>query len=569
MDEGEAGLLEKLESLANTKRAASLWIATLKDSPTHGSFVDNSHAARYDANNNSTVEHNEALNAVADFNADELTEDQLMMVVAHYGFSKGIIPIPQLMELVMATSWYQDGIDEDIYHAEPNALRALHEIDNNNPKLAETLLGWPWIFDEILVDDETAVLVYLRRIDEKAPEVAQLVAHLPWLADNIVRWEPSAVDTFSYLVQWNQTDFAAELAKEPWVTDGVTFLEVLFGMRSLSAIAVNPDLDLENPQIASSVMGFIRYPPDVVDLSLISVMDDLREQIVFNAQTRMEEHTPDRLNPLLTEPWVANGLNQKERVYLIATASAHAYTDPDRIYDPYTIETKTIELPLAGPVHLWVVGHHQFNSRNTLARLERAVRGAEQFWGIPFPITHAILYAREPGTRGLHIGYMMFLDTYDGDVPQGNMFHETAHYYCTAGHSWFAEGCAEVIKAYISRNGNLPDPIFPDYCAEEGLRSIQDLHDMGGHTLWDSCSYSMGMHFLLTLRNIMGGEGWLSALRAFYLKYGIDEGLYLSSVDDATDEEVYRVFLEHTPPNLVEDVKDVFRQLHGGSFIDQ
>ena len=217
-------------------------------------------------------------------------------------------------------------------------------------------------------------------------------------------------------------------------------------------------------------------------------------------------------------------------------------------------------------MNLWVVGHHQFNSQNILATMEQAMRGSEEFWSIPFPIENVILYVLEPGIRGMHIGFVMLLSSANGDVLELDMFHETAHYYCTAGPRWFNEGCAEVISDFINNDGNIPPPEYSHGCEESGLVTIQDLNNLGSGGLWDGCNYSMGRHFLLNLRDVMGEEAWLSALRAYFLEY-VPKGRFVSTSDSPKDEDIYQLFLEHTPPALVEEVNGVFRRLHGGPFI--
>ena len=80
----------------------------------------------------------------------------------------------------------------------------------------------------------------------------------------------------------------------------------------------------------------------------------------------------------------------------------------------------------------------------------------------------------------------------------------------------------------------------------------------------------MGMHFLLTLRDVMGEQAWLSALRALYLEYFKNIGFYIiASSVGPTDEDIYRMFMKHAPSDLEEEVSDVFRRLHGGPFIDE
>lgn len=76
----------------------------------------------------------------------------------------------------------------------------------------------------------------------------------------------------------------------------------------------------------------------------------------------------------------------------------------------------------------------------------------------------------------------------------------------------------------------------------------------------------MGLHFLVSLRKAMGEKPWLSALRTLYLEYGYESLLYLG--EEIDDETVYRAFMEHSPPNLRNEVRGVFRLLHGGPFVD-
>ena len=307
----------------------------------------------------------------------------------------------------MATSWYQDGITSDRYHTEPGALRALQQIASNDTELANKIMDWSWIFDEQLVIGETLVLEYLSGMDEQAPELMRLTVSFPWLADSIDEWEATALSRLYELVVHGHVDYAEYLAAAPWVTDGVTLMEVLFAINSLAQIAISSDANTGNPQAARQIMDLIRYPPNIIDLSLMNVMRTMGEHKAY-LETGVTEHRSSRFERLFKEPWFADGLSQEERVYLIATIAA----DVERIYDPYAIDTRLIELPLAGPVHLWVVSHQPFKPQDTLTRMEQAVRGSEEFWQIPFPIKHVILYVLEPGIRGSNIGFMMFLDTH-------------------------------------------------------------------------------------------------------------------------------------------------------------
>ena len=238
----------------------------------------------------------------------------------------------------------------------------------------------------------------------------------------------------------------------------------------------------------------------------------------------------------------------------------------------------TIALPHSGNVDLWAVQYGPFPSgQGILAQMEEAVRGSEQFWELPFPIDDVILSLEDteechlkgrPECRGKHIGRLMFFITYEG---KGLVWDLSIMKWPTTismqGPAWFTEGGAEIVRVYIENDGDVPEIQPSEYCAEQGLDNLQALNDIGGGQLWDSCRYAMGLHFLAALRDTMGEEAWLSALRAFYLEFGY-EGLHVSTADSPEDEEVYQVVMEHTPPELVDEVKEVFRRLHGGPFVD-
>ena len=502
--------------------------------------------------------------------------------VQNFGGKKGtytlaITPVPSLVELATASDWYRDGLDHaDIYRAEPRALRALEEIDRNNPELARVMSRWAWIFDKDMHVRETSVVEYIAGLDEKVPEFVPRIVELPWISDGIDRWEASAVGELYFTAIHYDLDFAVELATAPWVVDGVTLLEGLFGIGSLSTMSgehehgffdvrdgTSEDRDIPaSPDLARQMMSLIDSQPNENDLFLLMSLNTIRR------------HYPDGFERLLAEPWFVDGLDEEERIYLIAASGAERR---DQLFEPYTMASATIALPHSGDVNLWAVQYGPFPSgQDILAQMEEAVRGSEQFWELPFPVDDVILFLEDGQKcrlkdrlecRGKHIGRLMFLYTYEGKVSSGSVNHEVAHYYFHAGPAWFREGGAVFVAFYIENDGDVPEIQPSEYCAEQGLDNLQALNDIGGGPLWDSCRYSMGLHFLAALRDTMGEEAWLSALRAFYLEFGY-EGLHVSTADSPEDEEVYQVFMEYTPPELVDEVKDVFRRLHGGPFVD-
>ena len=468
--------------------------------------------------------------------------------------TSAIAPARSLVELAQASAWYRDGVDyADKYQAEPGALRALATIDRNNPQLAGVISSWAWLFDDDVHVDEAAVIEYIAALDEKVPKFAPYMVGLPWIADGVDRWESAAASGLYVTAMFYDLDFAIELATAPWVVDGIVLLEVLFGTDPLVAMSGDTRYANSSPELARRALSFVNYPPREVDFYLVAALDGLNRL------------NPDGLARLLTEPWFMDGLNEEERVYLIAASSAGV--DADELFEPYEIASARIALPHTGEVNLWVVGRHPFHAgQEALAHLEKAVRGSEQFWKLPFPVDDVILSLLTPTGPGRHLGRAMVLPEWMGLRPS-IVYHETAHYYFNFGHIWLSEGGAEVTELYISNGGHIPKVAFPEGCRELGAHNLQAMIEVSHVPRSDVCWYSMGEHFLVVLRETMGDAAWWTALRALYLELGYEP---LHNLLLALEEEfIYEVFMEHTPPHRHDAVRDVFRRLHGGPFVDQ
>ena len=467
-------------------------------------------------------------------------------------------PARSLLELTMASPWVRDGIDRsDKYQVEPIAIRALQLIDRNNPQLAEVMSRWAWVFDGDMNISEAYAINALSRLDGEFSSFARHLTSLPWIQDGIDNGEMSVVFNLIGVATNRDPQFAFELATAPWVVDGVTFLESFAGVSSLTAISSPPQEPRFSSGEARRVLSFVNYPPTEVDFYLV------------RALATFQDRSSVGLSRLYAEPWVADGLDEFERIYLIAFAGSDR--ELDELFEPYHIATTSITLPHSGVVNLWIVRRQPYHPGHLdLQNLAEAVRASEQFWELPFPVDHVILSLLKPDTRGGHFGRMMLLGIPDGMLTAAP-YHEVAHYYFNSGPTWFTEGGANILRLFGRNSGEIPPVDFPKYCLEQGIHNIQALNDFPNRvagSAWDRCRYTMGLHFLVALRETMGDEAWRSALRAFYLSVGY-RGLYLSGwTGEPEDEEIYHVFLEHTPPHLVEAVKDVFRRLHGGPFVD-
>ena len=145
---------------------------------------------------------------------------------------------------------------------------------------------------------------------------------------------------------------------------------------------------------------------------------------------------------------------------------------------------------------------------------------------------------------------------------RGVVYHETAHYYYMGVHVWFNEGYADLVVTYTmvqeglrdlaERIAYLEEYDLPD-CVEQGYRNIQELLDKGG----PPC---LGELFLDSLLELLGEEAMSASLRELYLMR--TEG------GEPTEEDVYRIFLKHTPDGLEDEFRDLYKRLHGGPYAD-
>ena len=100
------------------------------------------------------------------------------------------------------------------------------------------------------------------------------------------------------------------------------------------------------------------------------------------------------------------------------------------------------------------------------------------------------------------------------------------------------------------------------YCRDNGVPNLHALSDPNhpNPVAQSTCGYGMGHHFLAALFNTIGEPAFSSAMRELYERH-------LNYESYATDEQVYRIFLGHTPQDREAAFRDMYRRLHGGPFL--
>lgn len=293
-----------------------------------------------------------------------------------------------LSQLARTSPWYLDGVDNSSpSYTESRMLNALGRIDRSSSELARVMTGWAWIFDERTYPREAGVLEYLAGMSEKLPEMVPLLKELAWLADGIDSWESTATSRIYEMATRHDRDLAAELATAPWIVDGIDFRDIVFGADVLNIMADHIQFPHSSPELARQVLSFYSYPPTELEYFAVWYLN------------RIQFQNPDDFFRLLTESWFDDGLDDEEKVYLIAAGASEL--DAGNLFEPYGIATRSIALPHSGCVNVWLVHHPPFYAaQESLAYLEDALRAAEQFWGSPLPVDNVVVSFLAPPHYG-------------------------------------------------------------------------------------------------------------------------------------------------------------------------
>ena len=359
------------------------------------------------------------------------------------------------------------------------------------------------------------------------------------------------------------------VANLPWFSDGITEDErqTLDALRRIASI----DRDLAS-QLAASVNNQSR---DLDSNTLVAL-------------SHIASRSDGALGRLTSQSWFADGLNDEESALVVVLGGALGQSSKmyDDLLRSHFIQTKTVSLPLAGDVNIHVIQNAPFHSYEDLARpIGEIAFTLEQFVGAPFPTNNIILHVIVDsgyGVRGAHLrNYMQLVRTRN---TVWFLAHETAHYYFHSifGPAWIVEGMANFSDEYVNDRIGVPGDSIRRAAAATTVRSTCRYNDEPVENLrhynyilervyegkWYAlnredefwlCAYAMGENLITAVYDAIGEGAMSAAVRELYLQ-SRDSGR------PATEEDIYRAFLKHTPYDKVEAFLDVYQRLHGGAF---
>ena len=388
---------------------------------------------------------------------------------------------------------------------------------------------------------------------------AALSQMLPWYDE-----PPYPLAVVPILEVWlKDAQLGLELVNTPWVRDGVGPLEsnAVYGLSHLY------DWD---PALARRILAYsAEEPVRTRNVHMLNVLGDMTWQ------------HPAGLKLLQAREWFADGLSSEERAFIIVLGKVAGegalYTD--LLAERFTLAA-SIDLPVSGAVGLWAFGHDAVEG-DVLGAMEAGARAAERVMASPFPVTDLIMLQVNAekyggGFGGVNLRDSMVLSVGSGwpDTAHADLlYHEVAHYHLTfeVGPHWLFEGGADFVRAYREEWDGTEDwdgrvPLFEGneyagrtWCVNNGVATIAALAEPS--EFQDPCGYALGEYFLTHLYNAIGKAAFSSVMRELYERY-------LDFDYHPTEEQVYRIFLKHTPTDREAEFLDVYRRLHGGPFID-
>ena len=425
---------------------------------------------------------------------------------------------PEPGRLLAGYSWFTG----DLNRLEVSFLRDLGDGAYGDVKAATSLLEFSRLFDEI-TGNELLVLDHLSQNLEQDSRFAHTIRGISWLADGISPEELRALEQWLAVRKENRT-VAARFAERSWLVNG---------------------------------------PGDHLEDSVLQSLNTL-------ARKGLASH-------LAGKAWFADGINDEEAALLVP-AGAVSGRSPELALDlmqAHYVQKKTVSLPLGGSVRIWVFQNTPFPPGEDLATtIEETILLAEERMRVPFPQPEVILLVLDRSEKF----YRMAPGYFPGQMrlirSRGKVYHlphETAHYYFNRGPSWFREGGAEFVAAsYDDWKGNRDleksradaarlANICIEYDQIENIRHL--LYVISSR--WEltrpmGCRYTMGETLFHDLQEVMGQKAIWRALGGLHR-------LNLGPRGEITEENIFRIILEHAPRNAEDDVKEIYRTLHGGT----
>lgn len=403
-----------------------------------------------------------------------------------------------------------------------------------------------WIADGVNESELEAVeiFIYLGMYD---PGIAADFAQMPWLQDGLTEREAWAFDALSYY----DAEAPAQLRKLPWVLDGIDVREAwaLNGLAAVFTQAPGPAEHLatrawfrdginRDESDALTTLGAMSQETNTTNsiiwmpfLDTVEETDALALRALYNLVMDDNPASVGNYAVLYSNRVISDGITDEETIRIILAADLYAINPDlaDTLLDPSgaSIETRTIDLPLAGEV-LLLIARLQEGSSESMESLAKSVAFAENYMGEPFPANTVLLLfadAVRSGFAGHFAGSNITIHPdFDSEDAEDIIMHEVAHHYWhSSAHDWIDEGAAEFLSVMylesemgIDAGELLASGFLGDHFCDQ-VDTLRELEELSDNVQADGCAYDLGLLFFLSLREAVGATDFQRGFRELYL----------------------------------------------------
>ncbi|MDE2843016.1 MAG: hypothetical protein OXN21_06505 [Chloroflexota bacterium] len=462
-----------------------------------------------------------------------------------------------LAEVVMGLPWYVSGLQQQSEMELAAVLASLRRIAASGPEPGRLLAGYSWFTGDL----NRIEVSFLRELGNRAsrdPEAATSLLEFTRSFDRITGDEEKFLDHLWQSLE-QDPDFANTIRGMSWLADGISLVE----MRALEQWLTVRVADRSVAARFAERSWLVSGPGDYLE-------DNVLQSLHTLARKGLISH-------LAGKAWLADGISDEEAALLVPAGAVSARS-PELgrdLMQAHYVQKKTVSLPLGGSVRIWVFQNTPFPPGEDLATtIEETILLAEERMQVPFPTPEVILLVLDRSEKS----YRMATGYFPGQMrlirSRGKVYHlphETAHYYFNRGPSWFREGGAEFVAAsYDDWKGNrdleksrADAARLANSCIEyDQIENIRHLLYVIS-SRWEltrpmGCRYTMGETPFHDLQEAMGQEAIWKALGGLHR-------LNLGPRGDITEENIFRIILEHAPGDAEDDVREIYRTLHGGT----
>ena len=465
------------------------------------------------------------------------------------------------MRLAGLIPWFRNRSGHDQLRA-AELLTGLWLLDTTT---GETVARLPWVQDGINANeeefylDENLVIDSIVSITEHDLQSARAVVKSGWLSDDLTTADDTRL--LSILVVLESGSDAHNLIRSYSQDDSDTSGSDQDQTTSASLLQVS----LVDEALASA---FLEHDGEWGDA--------LGESIAWNLAQLTES---GGYSQFTGQPWFTDGLSAEEIVFMALFHTEKTDTPVSDIpASQGFVQRRTVTLPLTGEARIWAFYDKRQANAAVLEVLVDSLAVIEVSVQAPFPTSDIAMLVADNAFSGVagrnhwsHFTVHVPQD-YEEIIP-----HEVGHYFFRSGPLWFSEGVAEVMRAYvhhdrgvesIAARSSYMESEISDNCDGLSAVPIENIwhyqyvkkYEKSTLVLPSRCIYALGENLLLNVRSLMGRDAFSSALKQFYLRYA--EGEIIS------EEQIYEILWENTPPARRDALKETYDNLHGGPASD-